>query len=642
MFAREFRYAAAWMTGAALCGLCGGEELVLRILGPDGAPQSYAQIGRYIDWSYAAEPTVQSMAPSFAPYSDDTGTMRIRVGDVLSESEGSGVRVPMVIVGGDLASMAIVELERGDFTEGDPRETRLAEAAELRGAFRARDEDGNIVDPGGGTVQARIGDFTIAGAALKADGTYLLRLPPGSYILEAQCWLESGTAAPISRELTAEEGPLDLDLEFKAEGVGRGGPAPTLGWPLPELTAVGAWRGERAFAAGEGVAALLFWSDLSPEGMASVERLAAIQGLFGLLGVRVAAIYAGEEDGAAVEAALAAHEAAARRGVRLPFPVGWDTSSSIGTAFRLPGTPAFLVTDRDGNVTSIESGGGAAEKAVRSAALAPKAIMPAFTPPPMPMPIPTGTPAAPLPETAPPWWEPFTALYTLEPGRDVKYLYPPYAAARADFFAASAPGAPAPSFMILSEEKRTPGAWPVTAYAYGKTLPLEMLLNHAVGLRPWQIDAPPELLARDVMGDWVFRETAGVEAALRGIAAVLRETFALPVSVTAAEAPRPVLVVQGKGGAAVDVQDAAEEAKGARLCKQLEILLGVPVENAIRISYGAPPGAAFGVPPMLEVGPDIASEAGRQAFLDTLARQTVLEFRFEEKPVPVWRFALER
>ena len=257
----------------------------------------------------------------------------------------------------------------------------------------------------------------------------------------------------------------------------------------------------------------------------------------------------------------------------------------------------------------------------------------------------------------PDWKAGFDRVYRLEPGRVVKRVPPPFVPQRTAMCVANhhLQGKDAPTYMLLHG---TPGGevrgW---GFAYGGDgkLPLKQVLSFAFDLRGHQFEGPDDLLALDLIGDWVLDPDAPLPAQLAAVTGIIREAHGRLVRFERRQLEREVIVAGGRfafsplpelrepkllhlfTGTIDPARGGQKTGSLAEFFQTLEAYAGQPVID--ETAGGAPAeflwvaqnSAYLADKPR---GPE--RERSRRELLDHVARQTGLTFKVVRRPVPVW------
>jgi RNA polymerase sigma factor (sigma-70 family) len=146
----------------------------------------------------------------------------------------------------------------------------------------------------------------------------------------------------------------------------------------------------------------------------------------------------------------------------------------------------------------------------------------------------------------PEWRKPFDAVYTLDEGESIRRVLPPFIPSRLDFYRAyhhprpasmPGPGAgpqtawnagvvggPPPVAMQLEWDPQTRRIESIERRIYDAPWRFERNIVNLVGLRPDQISIPPNMLHRDLPGDWIYRKGSTPDRRLKSFQKILQNT----------------------------------------------------------------------------------------------------------------------
>jgi RNA polymerase sigma factor (sigma-70 family) len=125
------------------------------------------------------------------------------------------------------------------------------------------------------------------------------------------------------------------------------------------------------------------------------------------------------------------------------------------------------------------------------------------------------------------WWPRFHAVYGLAAGQTVKRMPPPFIDQRWHFWKSQQPSIPPlkpgemmPEKVFIIEWDGAAYHWKVAAANDGR---LGMVMTSLLGLREWEVDAPPALKDAPLPGDWVVLKGAKFDEKLAAVEAIARD-----------------------------------------------------------------------------------------------------------------------
>lgn len=258
-----------------------------------------------------------------------------------------------------------------------------------------------------------------------------------------------------------------------------------------------------------------------------------------------------------------------------------------------------------------------------------------------------GGPAAPTVQTAggADWRQAFDAAYGLAPGQDARYVPPPFIPQRQLFWDAEQQRGAAPRWK-LGETRITfvlddKGLhW--TSFGGGSGNVFEAV-RFCAGLKEYEID-PSVQGIQGLDGDWVVRQSVGLEQRLAAIAGIVGQKLGRPVHFVRRTVRQEAIVVRGTyaetdkvEGHVLSIDDGSgrgpqqvptQEGPPQRLLELVADLMGKRVFNEasfpdnLLIKY--------------QMRLDLPRRENIKAILARLAEQTSLTFDLEPRDMPVW------
>jgi len=628
------------------------DVLRLRVVDAEGDPVTFAQVGRFLDWSYPELPTLYLTGANEIPVtSDDAGLISIRRSQLFGDSNTDEDEVRLFVLGPDAKRIGSVAVTRADF--GEERPVELGEGAQVGGELTHSALDDGLTWGSVGLVGD--GDDVYGTAEATKAGEYTYLLPPGDYTLRAWGGTQNGDRFELIKDVKVAEGDKKLVVNFdladakqpEAEG---GLPKPDqpqiVGELAPELTAVKEWSTDTPvmLASLRGKVVLIdFWGYWCGPCIHSMPRLMAMHDAFAEHGLVIIGIHEGGSIDSLgdLPALLSEAKESLWSGRDIPFIIGLDggdaPSGDTVEAYGVRGFPTTFLIDREGIVAesfhpsnpsawrTIEEmlGVEAAEPAAAGAAPGPAAAKPDEG------------------DTAPQWFQAFRNVYLLRDGAVIKYVYPPFIAQRRDYVESVLPDVVAdagrpPDFLVMDEAEVTNAAWPPRAYGYLQRLPLSLVLEQVIGIESWRVTGDGAILNADVMGDWIIDGTASQAELVGDLQKLLREQLGVPVTVTKDRRQLDVIAVRGENGNPIETSGGDQEQAIADFCDRLSRATGAPVYNEVRYAYGDPPGITLGLPERL-AQMDVESPEFEE-LVARLDEASPLEVVMMPRTVEVWWF----
>jgi RNA polymerase sigma factor (sigma-70 family) len=180
------------------------------------------------------------------------------------------------------------------------------------------------------------------------------------------------------------------------------------------------------------------------------------------------------------------------------------------------------------------------------------------------------------------------------------------------------------------------------------------ILETLLGLKPYEVEGPVELLQLELKADWVYRKGTPPLVMCRALEEAVRKDFQRPVSISLRQVERPVIVARGRfqppAGSSVDKEKTVHFYLGAvapaegnpgtfasvrELLRDFSDIIRERIINEaiepgplkLKWQNHLPSDIAFDRHKMEKIGPA----------LERLSRQTGLEFRIERRKVDIWQ-----
>lgn len=253
-------------------------------------------------------------------------------------------------------------------------------------------------------------------------------------------------------------------------------------------------------------------------------------------------------------------------------------------------------------------------------------------------------------------WRPeFDKVYALADGEILKRVPPPFIDERFEFLGSRAEGRdPSGLAAMVIEWRKDPFLRSGHGNAAGEGLPLSRILEFVLELKPYEIDAPREMLDREFPGDWVVRPGADAQRLLDSLARIMGDDAGVQYQFSARKEKCEVVVVRGRLTIDVDpfqivkldlpVKDVLfrEHFGGGAMLKQfysrLSAASGWAVIDATdqkqffaRIEYGDDENHELAPPEVVRIPREQMEEIVR-----AIGEQTGLELKFEEREILRW------
>jgi thiol-disulfide isomerase/thioredoxin len=527
----------------------------------------------------------------------------------------------------------------------------------------------------------RPGGENFATAEAAGESEYELRLPPGTYVVTASGFGNAASFENLTETIEIAEDETDLELHFEltqtaAPAAAAASPAapsseasagPLIGNPAPSFQSIKAWKngGPVTMEELKGKVVLLdFWGYWCGPCIMSMPRLMAMHDAFAEHGLVVIGVHEGslatmEE----LPPLLADAKARVWGGRDIPFLIALDGGASpIGDtneAYQIRGWPTSYLVDKEGKVAksfhpSSPEAWADIEELLGVKVEEPRA--PAAQSPVASLPPAAGSQAQAAvggqpPVVAPDWLQRLSAAYEITDGEDMKYIYPPFMSARDGLFEASMPnragrGESAPAFFVLAMEDKTADAWPISGFAQMDLAPLSLVLEHVVGLEPWQFGGDERVLNTDLMGDWILRRSASKEERIQALEKLLRDTLGFPVRFEEREVDRDAVNVSGSYEPITSMaRPLAVRFQGslAQLMERLSRETGLPFIDETDSESKDAVSCLIDVAAVRRAEPSSAEfDSAVEALLQDISQQMGITFTRAERRVTIWYAKEER
>jgi hypothetical protein len=258
------------------------------------------------------------------------------------------------------------------------------------------------------------------------------------------------------------------------------------------------------------------------------------------------------------------------------------------------------------------------------------------------------------------WEDEFKKVYTLKDNEVIKRIEPPFIPERMDYyqheFSSQAKTIPrAPTYFRF---KWRDGKLKNDGYGFigGKGLSFSRVLNSILDLPLYEFEGDKALLDTTLTGDWIFREEAPIEQKLQAVGDIFKKATGKDLAFTQQPLPRNVIVVSGNYTAETrdadrrmidihcytgekDPDDGGGGGSGTmdKFITRLGDLTGMAtaIETPSRpigtMSWRTHSSSYLYREPANQERDEKTSE-----LLHHVAEQTGLEFKIEQRQVPVW------
>jgi beta-lactamase regulating signal transducer with metallopeptidase domain/thiol-disulfide isomerase/thioredoxin len=642
-------------TATAEKEVVGPDQILLRLIDPNGRPVAGATVGEYARTS--DEPLLgRKIVVSPRPQTSDE---RGRV--ILREDQTPDARTrAFYIVHEDRRLVAFQELSAESTGKGI--QVRLEPACHVHGRLGSEDLQ-RIGWPLAWTnVYLHWNDHRLLSHDSDRQQVEFW-VPPGTYQLSAYGSGRKGTAdqrdfsaSTETKTITAtvSRGQSELDLgiiDLKPDRV-----ASLIGKPAPELENIRAWKNGSPVKWAElrGRYVLLdFWGYWCGPCLQAMPQLMELHDLFGNKGLVIIAVH--DASVASFEQLNSRTEQARERywkGRDLPFLVALDGKAqtppkesdqtghgAMTDSYGIRSFPTTILVDREGRICS--------EVNVHAA----KEVLARMLDTELPQPE----------EQA--WRKRFNEAYRLDEGQILKRIAPPFIPERMDYYKTEhehqAEAIPRGPDVMTFHWDGTLKNW---GMSFGATGSLRSVLDFVIRLKSYEYDGAKELLTLELPGDWIIRDEASQETKLRALEALVERELGRKIEFQKRRVINEVIVATGKftfhppvgtyestsvhlyvgesdpdegaGGGTADSLDKFLQMLGDRV--NLPVINQTQSDGKIRIPYRHHRSSRLD-----KIADDQERFKRLQELLDKLTAQTELQFEIRTQPVEVW-FVTER